>query len=100
MTWTPDPSGIRDNEMNEATIIQSPYNSFVLFKVPEISAQNAEIKIFDLNGKMLFQSYNYIDNGEGRFFAMPQSILPIGMYVYQIENGSTMFSGKFFKSNH
>lgn len=98
LTWTPTPTGINGQETQPAQVIQSDYSSFVVFRVPEIMAQNAQIRVFDLTGKEVLNSFNYIDTGSGRVFWWDINDAPAGIYVYRIESGADNYTGKFFKT--
>lgn len=98
LTWTPTPTGISSQEARPAQVIQSEYSSYVIFKVPEIVAQNAQIRIFDLSGKELLNTFNYLDTGSGRVFWWDVNEAPAGIYLYRIESGADIYSGKFYKN--
>ncbi|TNE80340.1 MAG: T9SS type A sorting domain-containing protein [Bacteroidetes bacterium] len=73
----------------------NPAVESISIKIPTATGSNpAEVKIFDLSGKLV-KTINNVTESE---LAMPIGDLSKGMYVVSITNGSNQYSGKFVKN--
>jgi len=94
--YTPAPSAIEE-VVYEAQIFRNAGPDNIGFGVPSQLAENAEFQIFDISGKLLYESFDYFDDGSVRYFLWNAAAQRSGIYVYRIESGAQIFCGKFFK---
>jgi len=94
--YTPSPSGISD-AAKEATVVRFSGDQNIGFKVPSQLAENASLQIFDLGGKLIFETADYFDNGTSRYFLWKAASQCSGMYIYRIESGADWYGGKLFR---
>lgn len=96
IVWTPDPNGVEET-VQPAKIIRNPGSDLIGFVLPTQIADNAQLQIFDITGNMVFSTTNYFDDGNSRYFVWNSMGANQGIYIYRIESGATISSGKIFR---
>ena len=79
----------------EAKVYNDPLNATVYFSIPSIRAENALLQIYSIDGKKIFETQDFIDNGQFRIFKWTSSNHHENVFIYRIENGATEYKGKF-----
>jgi len=99
IVYTPDNSDVETLPQLEARVIHSPNSSLTLFQIPSVEADNAQLQVYDLSGRKVFETQKFIDNGQVRTFQwMTKDADRAKFFVYRIENGSDTYKGKLYKS--
>jgi hypothetical protein len=80
-------TGIKDEKETNNQFYPNPASDFVIFNIVDLSA-SANIKIFDLQGKMVL---NQVLPDNKQVFI---NTLPKGIYIYRIQNHDKIFTGK------
>jgi hypothetical protein len=84
------PSGITENNFEKATVFPNPFSVLTNFNFGRYFS-NAELKIFEMNGKEV----KHIENISGNSFALNRSDLLTGIYYYTVtEKKSGSIHGK------
>lgn len=96
IVWTPDPNGVEET-VQPAKIIRNPGSDLIGFVLPTQIADNAQLQIFDITGNRIFSTANYFDDGNSRYFVWNSLGAKQGLYIYRIESGATISSGKIFR---
>ncbi len=96
IVWTPDPNGVEE-AIQPAKIVRNPGSDLIGFVLPTQIADNAILQIFDVAGNQIFSTENYFDDGNSRYFVWNSMGAKRGIYVYRIESGATISSGKIFR---
>lgn len=94
--YTPTPSGIAEPAA-EATVIRFAGDNNFGFSVPSQLAENATMQIFDLGGRLIYQTADFLDNGTLRYFLWNAAAVRSGIYVYRIESGADQYCGKLYR---
>jgi hypothetical protein len=80
---------------NEAKVYQDPSSRSVYFSIPTVRAENALLQIYSDDGKKIFETLEFIDNGQFRVFKWFLSTNQASIFIYRIENGAVEYKGKF-----
>jgi len=94
--YTPAVIGIED-QPGVANVLKFPGQHMFGFSVPSQIAENAQLQIFDLNGKQVYVTASYRDEGSNRLFYWNADAQPEGLYIYRIESGAKEYCGKLFR---
>jgi len=97
IVYTPSSSDVKPNEIIPAKVIQAPFSSTFYFEVPTNIAENASLKIYSLDGKIVYETYNYTDDGNIRKFIWNSLNTEKGIFIYTIESGAETYLGKISK---
>jgi len=97
IVYTPSSSEVKPNEAVPAKVIQSPSSNLISFEAPTNVAENASLKIYSLDGKLIYETYNYSDDGNIRKFTWNSINTEKGIFIYTIESGAETYSGKISK---
>ena len=87
-------NGINENEIDKAvTIYPNPASNDIQVVLKDVSCNNADIKIYDVNGKAVFvQNYN---NFKNKPLAIDLSNQASGIYLLQIKTKEKNLTKKF-----
>lgn len=97
IVYTSYNSDIKPNKIIPAKVIHIPFSSTFIFEVPTNIAENASLKIYSLDGKIVYETYNYFDDGNSRKFTWNSSNTKNGIFIYTIESGAETYLGKISK---
>jgi flagellar hook assembly protein FlgD len=99
IVYTPDNIAVESIETLEAVVINNSNARLTMFRVPTVPADNALLQIYEINGRKVFETQYFIDNGELRTFQwVAKDADKAKIYVYRLENGAVVYKGKFYKS--
>lgn len=95
IVYNPAGVGVEELKIQDAKILQNTFSDLVYFVVPSIRAENAVLQVYSLSGEKIFETQKFYDNGEERSFKWNRLQINSNIYIYRIENGSDVYSGKF-----
>ncbi len=99
IVYTPDNIAVESIETLEAVVINNSNARLTMFRVPTVPADNALLQIYEINGRKVFETQYFIDNGELRTFQwVAKDADKAKIYVYRLENVAVVYKGKFYKS--
>lgn len=93
IAYTPNTTGVSDTKQLQATIYRE--SNRYIFEIPSVRAENVLFRIFNTLGQLIYESQTYTDDGEKRKLIWTTPSAGKGVYIYQIENGDKIYSGKF-----
>ncbi|BDX36939.1 hypothetical protein CYCD_02940 [Tenuifilaceae bacterium CYCD] len=97
INYTPNTTGIISPKQINANVYResNTNTNTYIFEIPTAKAENVLFRIFNISGQVVHETQKYSDNGEIRrlIWNKPNSLN--GIYIYQIESGDKIFSGKF-----
>ena len=95
VNYTPSATGIVSPEQINAKIYHELNSNRIIFEIPSTKAENVLFRIYNISGQLLHETQSYSDNGEKRVLTWEKPNSISGIYIYQIESGDTIYSGKF-----
>ena len=84
-------------ESNTLKLMPVPARDFVDAEFVHVGEGDSDIRIYDMTGKLLIEQQVYLPEGYNRV-RIDTDMLPDGMYLMTILNGSEAVTAKFYKS--
>jgi hypothetical protein len=77
--------------------INNPFNSFITIQLTATQENNAEVQLFDLNGKLLHSQAAAVTSGLNTIQINSLASLAKGIYLVRIINGTENYTSKLIK---
>ena len=72
----------------------NPFNEFTTLEFNLIESGKVTFSIFDLNGKLVYQTAEILEKGENEMRVDETDLPHLGLYHYQLQTSKNQFSGK------
>ena len=72
----------------------NPFNEFTTLEFNLIESGKVTFSIFDLNGKLVYQTVEILEKGENEIRIDETDLPHLGLYHYQLQTSKNQFSGK------
>jgi hypothetical protein len=92
-TYFSDIQKLQFNSLESFSIYPNPANNSVFLKIQSLNQTIAEVRVFDVSGKLLFTDKLTLRTGMNQFSLQGQQ-LPGGLYHVQLQVGNKTYNEK------